>query len=88
MLLWIIAAIVLLLVIGYFALARYAMRLDSQREVTHLYENVEWNTEAAEYVQRKLHELKWSIIGWMAAMLVLQSFVLFLAIIYLLENIG
>ena len=57
MIIWILAAVVGLLVIGYLVLGRYVLRLDSKREVLHLYENVEWNSEAVEYVrtQRKPH---------------------------------
>ena len=88
MIIWILAAVVGLLVIGYLVLGRYVLRLDSKREVLHLYENVEWNTEAVEYVRRQIRELKWSIISWMAGLMLVQTVVIFLAIIYILENTG
>ncbi len=88
MIIWILAAAVVLLVIGYLVLSRYVLRLDSKREVLHLYENVEWNTEAVEYVRRQIRELKWSIISWMAGLMLVQTVVIFLAIIYILENTG
>ena len=88
MIIWIPAAVVGLLVIGYLVLGRYVLRLDSRREVLHLYENVEWNTEAVEYVRRQVRELKWSIISWVAGLMLVQTVVIFLAIIYILENTG
>ncbi|HIW01373.1 MAG TPA: hypothetical protein H9894_09345 [Candidatus Desulfovibrio intestinipullorum] len=88
MIIWILAAVVGLLVIGYLVLGRYVLRLDSKREVLHLYENVEWNTEAVEYVRRQVRELKWSIISWVAGLMLVQTVVIFLAIIYILENTG
>lgn len=88
MIIWILAAVVGLLVIGYLVLGRYVLRLDSRREVLHLYENVEWNTEAVEYVRRQVRELKWSIISWVAGLMLVQTVVIFLAIIYILENTG
>lgn len=88
MIIWILAAVVGLLVIGYLILGRYVLRLDSKREVLHLYENVEWNSEAVEYVRRQVRELKWSIISWVAGLMLVQTVVIFLAIIYILENTG
>ncbi len=88
MIIWILAAVVGLLVIGYLVLGRYVLRLDSKREVLHLYENVEWNSEAVEYVRRQVRELKWSIISWVAGLMLVQTVVIFLAIIYILENTG
>ena len=88
MIIWILAAVVGLLVIGYLVLGRYVLRLDSRREVLHLYENVEWNSEAVEYVRRQVRELKWSIISWVAGLMLVQTVVIFLAIIYILENTG
>lgn len=88
MIIWILAAVVGLLVIGYLVLGRYVLRLDSRREVLHLYENVEWNSEAVDYVRRQVRELKWSIISWVAGLMLVQTVVIFLAIIYILENTG
>lgn len=88
MIIWILAAVVGLLVIGYLVLGRYVLRLNSKREVLHLYENVEWNSEAVEYVRRQVRELKWSIISWVAGLMLVQTVVIFLAIIYILENTG
>ncbi len=88
MIIWILAAVVGLLVIGYLVLGRYVLRLDSRREVLHLYENVEWNSEAVDYVRRQIRELKWSIISWVAGLMLVQTVVIFLAIIYILENTG
>ncbi len=88
MIVWILAAAVVVMAAAYFFLARNVSRLDEKREVVHLYENVEWNTEAVTFVKKKIDGLKWSIISWIGGLMLLQTLVLFLAIIYVLENAG
>ena len=90
MIIWIIALVILLLALSFFLMARKVSSMDgsAEREVLHLYENVEWNSQAAEFVQRKMRELKWSILVWMGVLLLVQTVVIFLAIIYVLENAG
>lgn len=88
MTIWIIALVILLLALSVFIMARKVGSIDQQSEVLHLHENVEWNTQAAEFVQRKIRELKWSILAWTGVLLLVQTVVIFLAIIYVLENAG
>ncbi len=85
MIVYLLVAAIIVLVVAWLGLARNVSRLDSQREVLHLYENVEWNSEAVEYVRRELSRLKWSIISWVGGLLVCQTLIIFLAIIYILE---
>ncbi len=88
MIIYLLVACVVILVLAWLALARNVNRLDSKREVVQLYENVEWNTEAAGFVRRELARLKWSIIAWVCGLLLMQTVVIFLAIIYVLETSG
>ncbi len=88
MIVYLLAACIVILVLAWVVLARNVSRLDSKREVVQLYDSVEWNTEAAAFVRREVAKLKWSIVAWVCGLLMLQTVVIFLAIIYVLETSG
>lgn len=88
MIVQILVAAVIALILGFFFLFRKVGTLDEKREVVQLFEDVEWNTDAAEYVKKCLRDLRRSLVAWMAGLMCLQTVVIFLALIYVLENAG
>lgn len=88
MIIYLLVVAVLILVAAYVLMARNVRKLDKKREVVELYEQVEWNTRAAGYVRRELARLKWSVIAWVGGLLLIQTVVIFLAILYILETAG
>ncbi|MDO5537815.1 MAG: hypothetical protein Q4F72_09850 [Desulfovibrionaceae bacterium] len=86
MIVYLLVVAIVLLIAALALLIRNVSRLEGgKREVVQLYESFDWNTDAAAFVKKELARLKWSILSWVGALLLMQTVVIFLAIIYIME---